>query len=237
MSKQPIKIGNFQYQPSDATSKYDAAVIAPLEKHVQEQLTNDGTYDKEANLFLLKLYQFHPQKASLDVIKKVLILALTNGSQTNDFTLSLYLIHEKNQSEEGVSQLIKLYDLLEACQFDKFWELRATASEVLKSLPSFDNNILFAGVLAITYQEADKAVIMKALNFNDTKSFDEFVNSHNEFFRGTQDNTVRFALNSYNQILPKKVPQNIKFERKTNYLLRNNLHFYRGFRYWKELKI
>jgi hypothetical protein len=94
MSKQPIKIGNFQL--GDVSDRYDPAVITALEQYVQGQIQQKNAYDKEANLFLLKLYQFNTQKTNVEFIKKVLILSLIHGSPTNDFTLATYLIQEKN---------------------------------------------------------------------------------------------------------------------------------------------
>jgi hypothetical protein len=87
-----VKIGNLQLEASD---RYDPVIITSLEQHVTSQIQESKPYDKEANLFLLKLYQFNTSKTNVDFVKKVLILALMYGGATNDFTLATYLIQDK----------------------------------------------------------------------------------------------------------------------------------------------
>jgi hypothetical protein len=87
-----VKIGNLQLEASD---RYDPVIIASLEQHVTSQIQESKPYDKEANLFLLKLYQFNTSKTNVEFVKKVLILALMYGGATNDFTLATYLIQDK----------------------------------------------------------------------------------------------------------------------------------------------
>jgi GTP-sensing pleiotropic transcriptional regulator CodY len=214
MSKQAIKVGNFHYQQQDISDRYDPLIIPSLEQYVQNQLQEKTLYDKEANLFLLKLYQFNPQKSSIEFIKKVLTLALLHGGTTNDFNLALYLIQERIQGDDAIVQLSKLSDLLETCQFDKFWEARKESEDLIQGAVNFDTHVrkFITGILSITYQETEKHILRTALNLKDDKEVDDYIKNNKEFFRDDASTTVRFALNSYNQILPKKAPQNIKFE-------------------------
>jgi translation initiation factor 3 subunit K len=76
--------------------RYSPEIIPQLEKYVQEQVAAK-TYNLEANLALLKLYQFHSDKANVKVISQILIKALMNMPST-DFLLAAYLISEKNVS-------------------------------------------------------------------------------------------------------------------------------------------
>jgi translation initiation factor 3 subunit K len=74
-------------------NRYSSDIIPELEKYVHEQVAGRH-YDLEANLALLKLYQFYPDKASVPVISHILIKAIMNLPQP-DLILSLYLISEK----------------------------------------------------------------------------------------------------------------------------------------------
>jgi len=78
------------------TDRYSPEIIPQLEKYVQEQVASK-TYNLEANLALLKLYQFHTDKSNVKVISQILIKALMNMPNT-DFLLASYLISEKNAS-------------------------------------------------------------------------------------------------------------------------------------------
>ena len=70
--------------------RYNTENISILEAFVGQQVS-EASYDLDANLALLKLYQFQPAKAKLDVVTKVLAKALMQlpGS---DFQLCLYLL-------------------------------------------------------------------------------------------------------------------------------------------------
>jgi translation initiation factor 3 subunit K len=76
--------------------RYSPEIIPQLEKFVQQQV-DSKTYHLEANLALLKLYQFHSDKANVQIISRILIKALMNMPST-DFLLAAYLISEKNVS-------------------------------------------------------------------------------------------------------------------------------------------
>lgn len=55
--------------------------------------SKENTYDLEANLAVLKLYQFNPEKFNADITCQILLKALTNFPHT-DFTLCKCLLLE-----------------------------------------------------------------------------------------------------------------------------------------------
>ena len=57
------------------TSRYDPAILEQLEPYVTAQCTG-GTYDLDANLAVLKLYQFHPEFNNVPVVVRILLKAL-----------------------------------------------------------------------------------------------------------------------------------------------------------------
>lgn len=69
---------------------YNPNNLQILEKYVCDQ-SRDNNYDLEANLAVLKLYQFNPQLTEKSVVVKILLKALTSLPNT-DFVLCKCLI-------------------------------------------------------------------------------------------------------------------------------------------------
>lgn len=56
--------------------------------------SKENLYDLEANLAVLKLYQFNPNSFNIDITCQILLKALTNLPHT-DFILCKCLLYEK----------------------------------------------------------------------------------------------------------------------------------------------
>jgi translation initiation factor 3 subunit K len=59
--------------------------------------SRENTYDLEANLAVLKLYQFNPQRYNSNITCQILLKALTNFPHT-DFMLCKCLLSEEHVS-------------------------------------------------------------------------------------------------------------------------------------------
>ena len=70
--------------------RLDVTILPTLESYVMEQVASK-TYDKNANMAVLKLYSFNPSKANKQIVSFLLVKALMNLPY-NDFVLSLYLL-------------------------------------------------------------------------------------------------------------------------------------------------
>jgi translation initiation factor 3 subunit K len=75
------------------SNRYDANIIPELEKYVKHQIETNS-YDLEANLALLKLYQFNPEKTNTSVVSQILIKAMMN-LPSSDFLLCMCLVSDK----------------------------------------------------------------------------------------------------------------------------------------------
>jgi len=150
------------------SNRYSIDILPTLETFVQHQL-DSRTYHLEANLAVLKFYQFHPEKAQKYKIGQILCKALTN-LPNNDFMLCMYLILEKFHEEEPVRTLASLSQLLESCQFTEFWDEAKTCREILDTVPGFDDAIrsFIIGVVTITYQTIPKDFLSEVLNLGGT---------------------------------------------------------------------
>uniref|UniRef100_UPI003AAA4625 eukaryotic translation initiation factor 3 subunit K n=1 Tax=Centroberyx gerrardi TaxID=166262 RepID=UPI003AAA4625 len=100
--------------------RYNPENLATLERYVETQ-AKENAYDLEANLAVLKLYQFNPAYFQTNVTSQILLKALTNLPHT-DFTLCKCMIDQTHQQEERpIRQILYLGNLLETCHFQSFW--------------------------------------------------------------------------------------------------------------------
>ena len=176
--------------------RYNTDNVARLEDYVRLQL-DEGYYDRDANLAILKLYQFNPgvsPEHSLDTTINILIKALT-ALPDPDFNLSLALLSEDVVEDGTIERLIALQQLLEQCRFEEFWNLVENDSESLLSGKDTDNNnriplreILepcrdfdasirdfIALTLSIAYQAIDMDRLVKYLGLDDIEDVRDFI--------------------------------------------------------------
>ncbi|ROL54719.1 Eukaryotic translation initiation factor 3 subunit K [Anabarilius grahami] len=84
--------------------RYNPENLATLERYVDTQ-ARENAYDLEANLAVLKLYQFNPAYFQTTVTAQILLKALTNLPHT-DFTLCKCMIDQTHASLEENRDLI-----------------------------------------------------------------------------------------------------------------------------------
>ncbi|CAA0828640.1 Eukaryotic translation initiation factor 3 subunit K [Striga hermonthica] len=99
-----------------AVNPYNPDILPDLENYVNEQVSSQ-TYSLDANLCLLRLYQFEPARMSTQIVVRILIKALM-ATPAPDFSLCLFLIPERVQMEEQFKTLIVLSNYLEAINIE-----------------------------------------------------------------------------------------------------------------------
>lgn len=72
--------------------RYNPDNLGTLERYVEIQ-ARENAYDLEANLAVLKLYQFNPRMFNIDITQLILLKALTNFPHS-DFILCKCLLNE-----------------------------------------------------------------------------------------------------------------------------------------------
>ncbi|CAG2250249.1 EIF3K [Mytilus edulis] len=135
--------------------RYNPENLVTLEKYINMQ-AQENTYDLEANLAVLKLYQFNPNHYQTTVAAQVLLKALTNLPHT-DFTLCKCLIDLNKQEEEPIMKVMHIAEMLEMCQFKSFWECLKIDQELSASvhvITGFEDSIrkFVCHVVSTTYQ-------------------------------------------------------------------------------------
>ena len=81
--------------------RYNPENIKTLEHYVDLQAREKG-YDLEANLALLKLYQFNPTYNNLSVVVQILLKALTNLPHTDFVLCKCLLSQELLEDSQGI---------------------------------------------------------------------------------------------------------------------------------------
>ncbi|KAL9224633.1 hypothetical protein vseg_000651 [Gypsophila vaccaria] len=147
-----------------ALNPYNPDMLPDLENYVNEQVTS-GTYSLDANLCLLRLYQFEPERMSTQIIARILIKALM-AMPAPDFSLCLFLIPERVQMEEQFKTLIVLSHYLETARFRQFWEEAAKNRHIFEAVPGFEQAVqnYAVHILSITYQQVPRTVVAEAIN-------------------------------------------------------------------------
>ncbi|KAL7314084.1 hypothetical protein PS15m_007739 [Mucor circinelloides] len=192
----------------NGVERYNPENINVLEEYLSKQCES-GEYDLEANLAILKLYQFNPALAKEPVIVKILVKALT-AIPAPDFNLCLYLLAE-HAHLESIEKLTELQQLLEQARYAKFWQsdLKPWTSVV----PNFETEIrlVIARVMAMSYQTINAASLAANLGLAGD-AFDKFCEGQQWQKSG---DLVQIPINKGNEAKAVVIRENIKFEQLT----------------------
>ncbi|XP_035768150.1 eukaryotic translation initiation factor 3 subunit K [Neolamprologus brichardi] len=156
--------------------RYNPENLATLERYVETQ-ARENAYDLEANLAVLKLYQFNPAYFQTQVTSQILLKALTNLPHT-DFTLCKCMIDQTHQQEERpIRQILYLGNLLETCHFQSFWTSLEENRELIDGITGFEDSVrkFICHVVGITYQTIDRRLLAEMLGDPLGKTFDTHV--------------------------------------------------------------
>lgn len=134
-----------------------------LEAYVEDQAKN-GTYDLEANLAVLKLYQFNPHLLNFDITYTILLKSLTNLPHT-DFVMAKCLLLQQQMKNETVQTILDLADILERCDFTLFWQRAEQNKSVFRHIHGFLDSIrkFVCHVVGITFQTIKKDLLKEML--------------------------------------------------------------------------
>ncbi|KAK9823253.1 hypothetical protein WJX72_001358 [[Myrmecia] bisecta] len=142
---------------------YDHRKLPELERKVADQV-NTGTYDLDANLALLRLYNVQPERIDLRLVASILIKAMMQLPKP-DFALALHMIPERLQEEQPVAALIALTQHLEGARFQKYWEAVDACRDIVKAVPGYYEAVRAYILQAIqsTCQKVTRATLAQSL--------------------------------------------------------------------------
>nr|CAG4642750.1 EOG090X0BWZ [Evadne anonyx] len=155
--------------------RYNPDNLQKLEHYVELQ-SKENTYDLEANLSVLRLYQFGPTLYRSNIVNLILLKALTNLPHT-DFVLCKCLLTQDHLEEPHVSQVMNMADLLEMCKFKQFWEEANKSTELTSAVLGFDDAIrkYVSHVVNITYQTIEVSTLKELLGISEDQALKQWV--------------------------------------------------------------
>ncbi|CAG9820104.1 unnamed protein product [Phaedon cochleariae] len=177
--------------------RYNPDNLPTLERYVEIQ-SRENAYDLEANLAVLKLYQFNPHSFNISVTCQILLKALTNLPHT-DFILCKCLLYEKQLSQEPINQIVYLADILEQCDFQVFWTRIHTLPDLTQSITGFVDSIrkFICHVVGITYQTIEHSHLAQLLGDVDDSTLKLWIKKYgwkemgNLVFISNQDENIK----------------------------------------------
>jgi len=147
----------------NTVERYNANNLPTFERYVELQVS-ENLYDLEANLGILKLYQFFPQLYKPEVVCWILLKAIANLPHT-DFVLCRCLLGPSQLEDFHVVRITYLANLLEQCQFKKFWQEHLQDQAMLNQITGFDDSVrkFVCHVVNITYRSIEKSALKEFL--------------------------------------------------------------------------
>ncbi|KAI9207803.1 armadillo-type protein [Polychytrium aggregatum] len=202
----------------ETVDRYNPDNIPVLQEYIQEQIAND-TYDRDACLATLKLYQFNPTLVDSSSIIRVLLLAL-GALPDPDFSLCLCLLSEETYTDSNVAKLIELQQYLEQCKFQQFWSFLDSDDgprDLLTEYPHFERRIreFVSDTVAITYQSIQVDKLKSFLSFEERGEFEAWAEAHGWAVDESDASVINLPVSKDNQPKPAIVQESLKFDQLT----------------------
>jgi len=205
-----VEDGNSKTIPEmlGSIERYNPDHLKVLEEYVEEQ-ARLGSYDLEANLAVLKLYQFNPHLMNLDITIIILLKALTNLPHT-DFVLAKCLLLPLQVKEETVKEIIYLADILERCEFILFWErVEKNPANFCRITGFFDSIRKFiCHVIGGTFQSIKKESLKLLLGDVEEKTLESWMKKYGWKHQGE----LVFITSQDENIKTKSISEKIEFD-------------------------
>jgi len=188
--------------------RYNPENLSVLEKYVNIQV-QENTYDLEANLAVLKLYQFNPSYYQTSVAVQILLKALTNLPYT-DLNLCKSLLDGARMDDENVVKVLELSEMLETCQFSLFWATLSEEEDLVAEVSGFKDSIrkFICHVIGISFQSIDKSTLSEQMGGLTGAGLESWVTKYGWVSKGEDI----FIANQEENVKTKKITEKIAFE-------------------------
>ncbi|KAK2706334.1 eukaryotic translation initiation factor 3 subunit K-like isoform X2 [Artemia franciscana] len=189
--------------------RYNPENLQTLEHYVKVQAA-ENAYDLEANLTVLKLYQFTPSKYRESIAELIMLKALTNLPHS-DFVLCKCLLSPETLGTDRMMRIQDLAENLERCNFVDFWMLLENLRSLVNPIVGFDDSIrkFICHVIGITYQTVDKRQLQRLLGNISEGDLKSWMQKYG--WKLQDDNTTVF-ISVQDTIKSKNITEKIEFE-------------------------
>eukprot|EP00798_Chlamydomonas_sp_ICE-L_P020020 gene20020-26736_t len=188
-----------------------------LKRRLLSEQASTKTYSLEANLALLRFYQFQPSSTKIPILAKVLLKSVMQLPQP-DFKICAHLIPERLQNEELVSKIMGLASSLETSRFTEFWGQAVALKETISHVPGFYDAVraYVLHTLSISFQRVPKSVLGEYLQLEgaslDNLIKDKCANAGWSVQSSPAGELVALPKGEQNQLVVKRTQEVIKFE-------------------------
>ena len=191
---------------------YNPNNISTLLQYLNEQCS-ENTYDLEANLAILRLYQFNTDQLDNKVITKILLKAMT-ALPNPDFVLCKSLIDPalfEEDADQEILAVLRLFNLLEICDFQQFWKDSREKPGLYLGITGFEDSIrqFICHTIKITYQCIKKQIVCNLLGGLDDTQLKHWVNLNK--WQEIDDGYLHIS-NQDELIKSKNIKEKIEFE-------------------------
>jgi len=230
--------------------RYNPNHIQELAEYLDLQVKNN-TYDRDANLALLKLVQFGLENDSAEIayqlvhgeqstesvpqydtawkvycpiVFKLLVKSLMQMPRP-DFSLMKSMInydhHQESRNssanpgyDEWVGWSIWIYELLDCCHFEKFWQEIAAVPNRVTMFRGFEESIrqYICYTIGITFQHVDSAFAMKLLGLATQNELQRWCRKQNWTVKGTEI----FCREQQETVKTKNITEKVELNMDTN---------------------
>jgi translation initiation factor 3 subunit K len=188
--------------------RYNPENVGKLERYLEFQVES-GSYHFEANLTLIKLYQFNAGQFNVRMVAMALLKALMQLPE-NEFTFLKYLIPVNKYEDDTLKPVFDMHRLLENCSFKEFWAYAKENSEVFAHVKGFEVAIrnYICGLLTLSYQNISSTQLLEVLGFVLEGELEELAKE-----KGWTSSSHQFFLcNQEEHVKPKKIISRIEFD-------------------------
>mmetsp|Transcript_9467 Transcript_9467/g.10974 ORF Transcript_9467/g.10974 Transcript_9467/m.10974 type:complete len:213 (-) Transcript_9467:145-783(-) len=194
-------------------NRYNPELLPELEQNVETQV-QQKSYNLDANLCLLRLYQFYPDRVNGRILLQLLLKSLM-ALPSPDYDLCVRMVPERLASSEPFARLSGLARLLQSAQFREFWALYAQMEDVIApALPSFAEaarNYIVSN-LTTNYQKCPLSILSQSTNL-EGHALEALINQKGWVRQdGTKEQVVKFPENECNAPVAKKTAEQINFD-------------------------
>eukprot|EP00184_Porphyridium_aerugineum_P007698 CAMPEP_0184702712 /NCGR_PEP_ID=MMETSP0313-20130426/25245_1 /TAXON_ID=2792 /ORGANISM="Porphyridium aerugineum, Strain SAG 1380-2" /LENGTH=226 /DNA_ID=CAMNT_0027163275 /DNA_START=120 /DNA_END=800 /DNA_ORIENTATION=- len=200
--------------------RYDPNALAELETYITEQVQGGlDKYDLDANMAVLKLYQFYPERRKIQVVVQIMAKAMMALPET-DFLCGSYMIAPELQAQEPLASMMELVGLLETGMYEQFWakcDNSSSLETVRKSVVGFDDGVrkFVMGVVGRTYASIQVDLLAKFVNLDEGKTR-ELINKYGWAIDSSNKARVEVPKNSENGPKAVRTGEHLTFKQIAN---------------------
>ncbi|EDO29829.1 predicted protein, partial [Nematostella vectensis] len=170
---------------------------------------HENAYDLDANLAVLKLYQFNPAYSQTSVISQILLKALMNLPNA-DFIMCRCVIDDAIQQDLTIKKVILLAERLETCAFTSAWQFIKEEASLVDGVTGFHDAIrnYITYVIGVTYQTIEESLASELLGGLQGAQLQDWIKAKG--WMSSDDGTI-YVTNQEAHIKSKNIAEKIDF--------------------------